>query len=110
MQFGSGLTTHCAIKPFCNGIAILSLKKRFRFLPKSTKRLLNLGGLTTQGGKMFNSEYKHKKIKEPIQNQHAVAYHWNSDSSRNANETETGFQVLESKTKQVKVRPELYDK
>ncbi|WP_425591075.1 hypothetical protein [Leptospira barantonii] len=99
------------MKPFCNGIAILSLKKRFRFLPKSTKRLLNLGGLTTKGKKMFNSEYIHKKIKEPIQHQqHAVAYQWNSDSSRNGNETETGLKGLESKTKQVKVRPDLYDK
>lgn len=58
---------------------------------------------------MFNSEYKNKKAKEPIQ-QHAVAYHWSSDANRNLNETETGIKRLESKTKQVKVRPDLYDK
>ncbi|AAN48379.1 hypothetical protein ACO2J1_01835 [Leptospira interrogans] len=82
-------------------------KKRFRFLPKRTKHLLNLAGLTTQEGKMFNSEYKYKKTKEPTQ--HTTVYRQNSDSNRNS--IEFDLENLESKTKQIRiVRPELYDK
>ncbi|EKR71189.1 hypothetical protein [Leptospira noguchii] len=52
---------------------------------------------------MFNSEYKHKKIEESIQQ----AYHQNSDLNRNPIESENS----EPKTKQIRVaRPELYDK
>ncbi|WP_036063791.1 hypothetical protein [Leptospira noguchii] len=56
-----------------------------------------------QGEKMFNSEYKHKKTEESIQQ----TYHQNSDLNRNPIESENS----EPKTKQIRVaRPELYDK
>ncbi|WP_202618074.1 hypothetical protein [Leptospira mayottensis] len=45
---------------------------------------------------MFHSEYKYEKTKKEIQH---TNQNQNSDPKR-----------LESKTKQVKVRPELYDK
>lgn len=58
-----------------------------------------------QGGNMFQSEFKRKKTKETIQS----IPQWNSDVNRIQNEADKGLK-LEADTKQVKVRPELYDK
>ncbi|EQA63328.1 hypothetical protein [Leptospira alexanderi] len=55
-------------------------------------------GLATRGRYMFRSEYKYEKTKEEIQH---------SDTNRNQI---SDPKRLESKTKQVRVRPELYDK
>ncbi|MBW0435797.1 hypothetical protein HGB47_19505 [Leptospira yasudae] len=54
---------------------------------------------------MFQSEFKRKKTKETIQS----IPQWNSDANRIQNEADKGLK-LEADTKQVKVRPELYDK
>lgn len=58
-----------------------------------------------QGGKMFQSEFKQKKTKETIQS----IQQRNSESNRIQTETGKGFK-LEADAKQVKARPELYDK
>ncbi|EMY79731.1 hypothetical protein LEP1GSC060_0460 [Leptospira weilii serovar Ranarum str. ICFT] len=57
---------------------------------------------------MFHSEYK----KNETQMQTPIAHRRNSDANRNQieNETTTDWKPFPSKTKQVKVRPELYDK
>ncbi|EKP13781.1 MULTISPECIES: hypothetical protein [Leptospira] len=48
---------------------------------------------------MFHSEYKHEKTKEEIQH-----------TNQNQTEVESDPKRSESKVKQVRVRPELYDK
>ncbi|EMJ97105.1 hypothetical protein [Leptospira alstonii] len=57
---------------------------------------------------MFHSEYKKNETPMPPQ----IAHRRNSDANRNQieNETTTDLKPFQSKTKQVKVRPELYDK
>ncbi|EMY16269.1 hypothetical protein LEP1GSC043_2338 [Leptospira weilii str. Ecochallenge] len=55
-------------------------------------------GLANRGRYMFRSEYKYEKTKEEIQH---------SDTNRNQI---SDPKRLESKAKQVRVRPELYDK
>ncbi|MCG6194032.1 transcriptional regulator [Leptospira sp. FAT2] len=54
---------------------------------------------------MFQSEFKQKKTKETIQS----IQQRNSESNRIQTETGKGFK-LEADAKQVKARPELYDK
>ncbi|WP_036047572.1 hypothetical protein [Leptospira mayottensis] len=69
-------------------------KKKIQIFPKKHETFIK--PCRSYGPYMFHSEYKYEKTKKEIQH---TNQNQNSDPKR-----------LESKTKQVKVRPELYDK